>query len=121
MRSETVLKHIDGIVTKNLSQKDFDGVRQVLMSNSTRFKERLDVVFNSLSEIEKIKDTRQRYTNLYVFYTDKRIIDLYKLERMQLSDNCLLAYKKFIFKENLQNCTDRPFMYNKKYIKYLSV
>jgi hypothetical protein len=121
MKSETVLKHIDGIITKNLSQKDFDATRQVLMSNSKRFKERLDEIFYKISDIEKIIDTRQRYTNLYIFYTDKRIIDLYKVEKMNLSKDPLMAYKKFIFKENLQNCTDRPFMYNQKYIKYLNV
>ena len=120
MRSETILRHIDKNIITNLSSKDFDGTREVLQSTARRFKERLDVNNTNLdfSEIEKISDTRQRYTSMYIFFSEKRIIDLYKIERMKLSKNPLRSYKIFLFKERLEKCETKPFIYNQKYITY---
>lgn len=120
MRSETILRHIDKNIITNLSSKDFDGTREVLLSTARRFKEKIDNDNTNLdfSEIEKISDARQRYTSMYIFFSEKRIIDLYRIERKKLSKNPLKAYKMFLFKENLQKCESRPFIYNQKYITY---
>jgi hypothetical protein len=120
MKRETILRHIDNNIITNLSSKDFDGTREVLYSTARRFKDRLDKDNLNLEmfEIEKISDTRQRYTSIYIFFSEKRIIDLYKIERMQLSESPLMAYKMLLFKEKLEKCESRPFIYNKKYITY---
>lgn len=120
MRSETILRHIDNNIITNLSSKDFDGTREVLLSTALKFKDRLDKCNTNLdfSEIEKISDTRQRYTSMYVFFSEKRIVDLYRIERKRLSKNPLKAYKMFLFIEKLEKCEPRPFVYNKKYITY---
>jgi hypothetical protein len=55
---------------------------------------------------------------MYIFFSEKRIIDLYKIERMKLSKNPLKAYKIFLFKERLEKCETKPFIYNQKYITY---
>lgn len=120
MKSETILRHIDNNIITNLSSKSFDGTREVLLSTAQRFKNRLEKSNTNLdfSEIEKISDTRQRYTSMYIFFSEKRIIDLYRIERKGLSKNPLRAYKMFLFKEKLENCEPRPFIYNQKYITY---
>jgi hypothetical protein len=120
MRSETILRHIDKNIINNLSSKNFDLTRQALLTISNKFKQRIENnnLNLSLSQIEKISETRQRYTAMYVFFSEKRIIDLYKVEKMFLNKSAIKAYETFLFKEKLEKCIPRPFIYNNKYIKF---
>jgi hypothetical protein len=118
MKIETILKHIDNNITKNLTSKDFDATRDILLTTSRKFKSRLENKNLIFSDIVSITDTRQKYTAMYVFISEKRIIDLYKIERMNLSKNPLKAFKIFLFKEKLEKCEIRPFICNQKYITY---
>jgi len=112
-----ISNYIDNnIILANLSNKNFDSTRSVILELSNKFKDRILVKNLSLKDIENINDTRQRYYSLYVYYAEKRIVDTYKIEQLKLSKNPIKAFKKFLFKEKLENCESKLVVYSAKYV-----
>ncbi len=119
MRPEVIKQHIDNNITKMLETDSYDTVRSKVMKIINNFRERIFGIDIDYKTIEDITDSRSRYTAFYVYFAQKRIIDLYRLERKKPELKPLKAYKTLLFKERLDRRENLPFTYSPKYKKFL--
>jgi hypothetical protein len=119
MKPEVIRQHIDNNITKMLQTDSYDGTRTKVLRIVNSFRERITGVELEYKNIESITDSRSRYTAFYVYFAQKRIIDLYRLERKRLNISPLKAYKTLLFKERLDRRENLPFTYSPKYKRFL--
>ena len=119
MKPEVIKQHIDNNITKMLETDSYDGARTKVLRSVNTFRERIPGVELEYKNIESIADSRSRYTAFYVYFAQKRIIDLYRLERKRLSISPLRSYKTLLFKERLDRRENLPFTYSPKYKRFL--
>jgi hypothetical protein len=119
MKPDVIKQHIDNNITKMLERDSYDEVRDKILKIINNFRKRITDVEIEYKNIESITDSRTRYTAFYVYYAQKRIIDLYRLERNRLKINPLKAYKTLLFKERLDRRENLPFTYSPKYKKFI--
>jgi len=119
MKPEVIKQHIDNNITKMLETDSYDGTRTKVLRIVNTFRERIPGVELEYKNIESITDSRSRYTAFYVYFAQKRIIDLYRLERKRLSISPLRSYKTLLFKERLDRRENLPFTYSPKYKRFL--
>lgn len=107
MRKDSVKKHIDNkILSEFYSNKTPNEIRQDLMDTCTKFEKNITVKVNILNikEIEDITDVRSRYLSLYIHIAKQRIIDLYKVENLDIYGwNHIKKFKAILFKEKLES------------------
>jgi hypothetical protein len=115
MKPDAIKGHIDNNITKMLERDSYDEVRDKILKTLNSFRERISNVEIEYKNIESIVDSRTRYTAFYVYYAEKRIIDLYRLERKCTKISPLKAYKTLLFKERLDRGENLPFTYSHKY------
>ena len=115
MTPEVIKQHIDNNITKMLETDSYDGARVKVLKIVNSFRERLHGVELEYKNIESLSDTRSRYTAFYVYFAQKRIIDLYRLERKRITMSPLKSYKTLLFKERLERRENLPFTYSPKY------
>jgi hypothetical protein len=119
MRPEVIKQHIDNNITKMLETDSYDGARTKVLKIVNSFRERIQGVELEYKNIESLNDSRSRYTAFYVYFAQKRIIDLYRLERKRINMSPLKAYKTLLFRERLERRENLPFTYSQKYKKFL--
>jgi hypothetical protein len=119
MKPEVIKQHIDNNITKMLETDSYDGARTKVLRIVNTFRERIPGVELEYKNIESITDSRSRYTAFYVYFAQKRIIDLYRLERKRLSISPLRSYKTLLFKERLDRRENLPFTYSPKYKRFI--
>lgn len=119
MTPEVIKQHIDNNITKMLETDSYDGARVKVLKIVNSFRERLHGVELEYKNIESLSDTRSRYTAFYVYFAQKRIIDLYRLERKRITISPLKSYKTLLFKERLERRENLPFTYSPKYKRFL--
>ena len=118
MKAETIKNHIDNNISKMLLSNGYDETRQHFFNIARNFKNRIPEIELSLESIEKISDSRQRYSAYYVYFVENRIIDLYKIEKKSLF-NSSKSFKMLLLKERLERCESIPVSYNQKYKNYI--
>jgi hypothetical protein len=104
MKRENIRSHIDKKIISKLEEMDFCETRQNLLEVSRRFSNRIstDIHIDNEDFIENIKSSKDRYLAEYVFWAHKRIIDLYKIEMMDICGlNAPKKFKALRFKEKL--------------------
>jgi hypothetical protein len=119
MTPEVIKQHIDNNITKMLETDSYDGARIKVLKIVNSFRERLHGVELEYKNIESLSDTRSRYTAFYVYFAQKRIIDLYRLERKRITMSPLKAYKTLLFRERLERRENLPFTYSPKYKRFI--
>jgi hypothetical protein len=119
MKPEVIKQHIDNNITKMLETDSYDGARTKVLKIVNSFRERINGVELEYKNIESLSDTRSRYTAFYVYFAQKRIIDLYRLERKRITMSPLKAYKTLLFRERLERRENLPFTYSPKYKRFL--
>jgi hypothetical protein len=119
MTPEVIKQHIDNNITKMLETDSYDGTRIKVLKIVNSFRERLHGVELEYKNIESLSDTRSRYTAFYVYFAQKRIIDLYRLERKRITMSPLKAYKTLLFRERLERRENLPFTYSPKYKRFI--
>jgi hypothetical protein len=119
MKPEVIKQHIDNNITKMLETDSYDGARIKVLKIVNSFRERLHGVELEYKNIESLSDTRSRYTAFYVYFAQKRIIDLYRLERKRITMSPLKAYKTLLFRERLERRENLPFTYSPKYKRFI--
>ena len=119
MQPQSIKQHIDNLITKMLVTDSYDSTRTKMLTIINNFRKRLPNCDLEMEEISNITDTRTRYTAIYVYFAQKRIIDLYRLERRGHT-NGLKAYKILLFKERLERRENLPFTYSPKYKQFLT-
>jgi hypothetical protein len=119
MKPEVIKQHIDNNITKMLETDSYDGARTKVLKIVNSFRERIQGVELEYKNIESLNDSRSRYTAFYVYFAQKRIIDLYRLERKRINMSPLKAYKTLLFRERLERRENLPFTYSPKYKKFL--
>jgi len=119
MKPEVIKQHIDNNITKMLETDSYDGARIKVLKIVNSFLERINGVELEYKNIESLSDTRSRYTAFYVYFAQKRIIDLYRLERKRITMSPLKAYKTLLFRERLERREYLPFTYSPKYKRFL--
>jgi hypothetical protein len=119
MKPEVIKQHIDNNITKMLETDSYDGARIKVLKIVNSFLERINGVELEYKNIESLSDTRSRYTAFYVYFAQKRIIDLYRLERKRITMSPLKAYKTLLFRERLERRENLPFTYSPKYKRFL--
>jgi hypothetical protein len=119
MKPEVIKQHIDNNITKMLETDSYDGARTKVLKIVNSFRERIQGVELEYKNIESLNDSRSRYTAFYVYFAQKRIIDLYRLERKRINMSPLKAYKTLLFRERLERRENLPFTYSQKYKKFL--
>jgi hypothetical protein len=107
METIKIEKFIDGIILGKLSKEGYDGARQHLYTNILNYKDIVkqnltnsEFKFNS-ENIEKLNG-RTKYLAYYVFYGQKRVIDLFTIENRIRKFSPPKAFKALIFKERLK-------------------
>jgi len=119
MKKERILEMIDNNIIKMLNDQSFDQVRSKLFYTSKKFRQRLNTDFNII-DIDKVKDSRTKYTMMYIDLSEKRIADLVRIE---FGENNLSPLKKFsllLFKEKLNYGSKNKISVSKKYLKFLN-
>jgi hypothetical protein len=119
MKPDVIKQHIDNNITKMLERDSYDEVRDKILKIVNNFRERITGIELEYKNIESLNDSRSRYTAFYVYFAEKRIIDLYKLERKIVDKSPLKAYKTLLFKERLDRRENLPFTYSPKYKKFI--
>jgi len=119
MKPDVIKQHIDNNITKMLERDSYDEVRDKILKIVNNFRERITGIELDYKNIESLNDSRSRYTAFYVYFAEKRIIDLYKLERKIVDKSPLKAYKTLLFKERLDRRENLPFTYSPKYKKFI--
>lgn len=105
MRKESIKRHIDNTILKNLPSIGYDMVRQELNSTCQKFSIN---IFEKATEdteeaIDNIVDVRSKYLSLYVFFAKQRILDLYKIEQRDINGyGPIKKFKVILFKERLE-------------------
>jgi hypothetical protein len=116
----TVQKHIDKRVVESLTNGDFDDARQMLLEKIQKFKNHLkseNYTFDentlTIEGILQIPNFKRKYWLAYIFFSKKRIIDLYWVENKKSllirsfypfskSFNNIKIFKIFLMKERLK-------------------
>jgi hypothetical protein len=99
---------------------DYEQVCKHITDISTRFNSRIsDVDVSNLTSIESCSDSRVRYTAYYVFFSNKRIQDILRIENKKLNKNRILNFKTLLFKERLLSCSKIENSINFKYKKLI--
>jgi hypothetical protein len=119
MKPDVIKQHIDNNITKMLERDSYDEVRDKILKIVNNFRERIVGIELEYKNIESLNDSRSRYTAFYVYFAEKRIIDLYKLERKIVDKSPLKAYKTLLFKERLDRRENLPFTYSPKYKRFI--
>lgn len=119
MKPEVIKQHIDNNITKMLEKDSYDESRGKILKIVNNFRERITDVELDYNKIESITDSRKRYTAFYVYFAQKRIIDLYRLERKREKISPLKAYKTLLLKERWDRRENLPFTYSPKYKKFI--
>lgn len=119
MQPQSIRQHIDNNISKMLETDSYDEARNKVLKIVNSFKLRITEHNLDLIEILKITDSRKRYTSLYIYYAQKRIIDLYKLERRLVNISSKKAFRCLLFKERLDRRENLPFTYSPKYKKFI--
>jgi len=119
MKAETIRNHIDNNISRMLNTNGYDETRQHFYNVSMNFRKRIPEMELSLESIEKITDSRQRYSAYYVYFVENRIVDLYKIEKKNPFNSSFKSFKMLLFKERLERCETIPASYNQKYKNYL--
>ena len=119
MKPDVIKQHIDNNITKMLERDSYDEVRDKILKIVNNFRERITGIELEYKNIESLNDSRSRYTAFYVYFAEKRIIDLYKLERKIVDKSPLKAYKTLLFKERLDRRENLPFTYSPKYKRFI--
>jgi hypothetical protein len=119
MQPQAIKQHIDNNISKMLETDSYDVTRSKVLKIVNSFRERITEHNLELEEILKLSDSRTRYTSLYVYYAQKRITDLYKLERRLTNINSKKAFRCLLFKERLDRRENLPFTYSPKYKSFL--
>lgn len=104
MKRENIRSHIDKKIVEKLERMNFCETRQNLLEVSRRFSNRLsaNVQIDNEVFIENMKNSKEKYLAEYVFWSHKRIIDLYKIEMMDICGlNAPRKFKALRFKEKL--------------------
>jgi hypothetical protein len=108
MKKESIRQFIDNKIILSLQKNSLSEIRQELYERCMRYENNLKEVVNleSETEIENIKDFRDRHFSFYILIAKQRIIDLYKLENMYLYgwENSK-KFKALLFKEKLEKST----------------
>ncbi len=105
MRKDSIKRHIDNNIIKNLTSFGYDKMRQELNSTCQKFSANIveKAVTETEDEIEKITDVRSKYLSLYVFFAKQRILDLYKIEQRDINGyGPIKKFKVILFKEKLE-------------------
>lgn len=119
MKAETIRNHIDNNISRMLNTNGYDETRQHFYNVSMNFRKRIPEIELSLDSIEKVSDSRQRYSAYYVYFVENRIVDLYKLEKKNLFNSSAKAFKILLFKERLERCESIQVSSNQKYKNYI--
>jgi hypothetical protein len=120
MKPETIKNHIDKNIVSLLENMDYEEVCKYISDISTRFNSRIsDVDVSNLTSIENCSDARVRYTAYYVFFSNKRIQDILRIEKKKINKNRILNFKTLIFKERLLSCSKIENTINFKYKKLI--
>jgi hypothetical protein len=106
------------MITKLLVTDSYESTRNKILTIVNNFRKKLPQCDLEMEEISKISDTRTRYTATYVYFAQKRIIQLFRLERKGKKDG-LKAFKSLLLKERLERRENIPFTYSPKYKKFL--
>jgi len=118
MKAETIKNHIDNSILKMLCSNGYDETRNHFFNVASNFRNRIPSGDLNLESIEKISDSRNRYSAYYIYFVENRIVDLYKLEKDKIF-NCSKSFKMLLFKERLERCESVPSSYNQKYKNYI--
>lgn len=108
---KSIRETIDAKIVKLLMEKGYHETRQELLDTSRRFSQRIpDNIELVKEELNKLKDVKVRYTGLYIIWSNKRIIDLYKLETNDIRGitNPVKKFRALLFKERLENKYNLP-------------
>ena len=119
MKRERILEMIDNNIIKMLNEQSFDQVRSKLFYTSKKFRQRLSCDFN-IVDIDKVKDSRTRYTMMYIDLSERRIADLVKIEFIENNLSPLKKFSLLLFKEKLYYGSKNKISVSKKYLKLLS-
>ncbi len=119
MQPQSIKQHIDNNISKMLETDSYDVTRSKVLKIVNNFRDRITDHNLELEDILKISDSRKRYTSLYVYYAQKRIIDLYKLEKRFKNISSKKSFKCLLFKERLDRRENLPFSYSMKYKKFI--
>jgi hypothetical protein len=105
MKRENIRSHIDKKIIDKLKEMDYYETRQNLLDVSRRFSNRLspDIKIDNENFIGNIENSKEKYLAEYVFWAHKRIIDLYKIEIMDICGfNSVKKFKALRFKEKME-------------------
>ena len=119
MKRERILEMIDNNIIKMLNDQSFDQVRSKLFYTSKKFRQRLNTDFNII-DIDKVKDSRTKYTMMYIDLSEKRIADLVRIEFGENNLSPLKKFSLFLFKEKLNYGSKNKISVSKKYLKFLN-
>ena len=119
MKKERILEMIDNNIIKMLNDQSFDQVRSKLFYTSKKFRQRLNTDFNII-DIDKVKDSRTKYTMMYIDLSEKRIADLVRIEFGENNLSPLKKFSLFLFKEKLYYGSKNKISVSKKYLKFLN-
>lgn len=111
MTKDSVKSHVDNTILKKLEEMSYDQVREHLFTTSSKFR---DVVATYVdlskftfdeSSIDGLEPSRARYLGFYILYANKRVIDLYSVERNyeKFEFSPIKKFKLLLFKEKLEN------------------
>lgn len=113
----TVQKHIDKRVIESLTDGGFDDARQMLLEKVQKFKDLLkgeSYVFDentlTLEALIQVPNFKRKYWLAYIFFSKKRIIDLYWVESKKSvlaksfgkSFNNVKAFNVYVMRERLK-------------------
>ena len=108
MRKNNIKDFIDRSVQNKIKDLGYDGMRLELMDACSKFQVNIKLDFKNFKlneeNISNIEDVRSKYLAWYVFYAQKRIIDLFRIERKysQFGFTPLKDFKLLLFKEKLE-------------------
>lgn len=105
MREDSIKRHIDQKIIKNIELIGPDIMRQDLRDICTKMEKNIiekSEKDDDIDSILKIKDVRSKYLSLYVFFSKKRIIDLYFVEREIYGWSFKKKFTALLFKEKLE-------------------
>lgn len=104
MREDSIKRHIDQKIIKNLDILCPDIMRQDLRDSCDKMERNITEKSekDDIESILKIKDIRSKYLSLYIFFAKKRIIDLYFVEREIFGWSFKKKFKALLFKEKLE-------------------
>jgi hypothetical protein len=121
MKPERIKQMIDNNIQKMLVNQDFDTIRTNLYVTARKFRSGIDYDKYSIFDLENIKDIRTKYKMYYIYFAQKRIADLVKIQFSNKNQE-LSQKKKFnllIFKEKLTFGSNESKYFSEKYLEVL--